>query len=230
MPTIRPLQVYSLIDRRQRRQTRRLRGLVRRAQRLGLAVFALLLLGVMAVVVTAGAYYASLTAGLPSIQQVSGLLDPGSGPFLQPTRLYDRSGQHLLFTLENPGIPRRYLKTDPAAKDHFSPELVRVTIALVDPTFWQNPGFILSDLTSQQPVTIAERLASDLLLSSEPQGLRRSLRTRILAAELIAQAGRPKVLEWYLNSAYYGRLSYGAENVGMPRAPPACIWTNPLPN
>lgn len=189
-----------------------MRGLVRRGQRVGLAILATALLGLMAFLAGAGAWYATLTADLPSIGQVSDLLDPGTGAFLQPTRIYDRSGQHLLLALENPGIPRRYLKIDPAASDHFSPELVRVAIALIDPTFWQNPGFLVSNLGSSQPVTIAERLASDLLLSQEKPGLRRALRMRILAAQLISQAGRPKVLEWYLNSAYFGRLSYGAES------------------
>jgi membrane peptidoglycan carboxypeptidase len=189
-----------------------MRGLVRRGQRLGLAFFATLLLSLSALIAGVGLWYASLTADLPSISQVEELLDPGTGAFLQPTRIYDRSGQNLLLAVENPGIPRRYLKIDPAASDHFSPELVRVAIALIDPSFWQNPGFLLSNLGSPQPVTIAERLALDLLLSQEPPGLQRALRMRILAAQLISQAGRPKVLEWYLNSAYFGRLSYGAES------------------
>jgi len=189
-----------------------MRGWARRGQTAGLGLLSLALLGLMAFLTAAGVWYVSLTSGLPPVSQVAQLLDPGQGPFLQPTRLYDRSGQHLLLALENPGIPRRYLKIDPAASDHFSPELVRVAIALIDPTFWQNPGFLPANLASPQPVTIAERLASDLLFTQEAPGLRRALRMRILAAQLVSQAGRPKVLEWYLNSAYFGRLSYGAES------------------
>ncbi len=201
-----------LLARRQRLKARQMRGWARRSQQVGLGTLATLLMGVMIVLAGAGAWYANVTADLPPVGQVAALLDPGNGAFLQPTRIYDRSGQHLLLAMENPGIPRRYLKIDPAASGHFSPELVRVTIALIDPSFWSNPGFLVNNLTSNQPVTIAERLASDLLLSQEPPGLRRALRMRILAAQLISEVGRLKVLEWYLNSAYFGRLSYGAES------------------
>lgn len=189
-----------------------MRSLARRGQRLGLGLFAVLLLTFLGALVAAGVWYADLTAGLPAVEQVEQLLDPGSGLFLQPTRVYDRSGKTLLLTLENPGIPRRYLKVDPAEPDRFSPDLVRVTIALTDPGFWSHPGFLWDNLTAPQPTTIAERLAADLLLSQEPSGLRKALRMRLLAAQLIYRYGRPKVLEWYLNSAYFGRLSYGAES------------------
>ena len=43
--------------------------------------------------------YASLTRGLPPLEQVSLLLNPQDGQLLQPTRLYDRTGQHLIATL-----------------------------------------------------------------------------------------------------------------------------------
>jgi membrane peptidoglycan carboxypeptidase len=175
-------------------------------------LFALVLLLFLGGLVAAGMAYASLTAGLPPVEQVEQMLDPGSGVFLQPTRLYDRTGQHLLMTLENPGIPRRYLRVDPAKPDHFSPELVRVAIALVDPDFWRHGGYGWHDLRSSQPTTIAERLAVNLLLSQEADGARKALRMRILAAQLVSRYGRPQVLEWYLNSAFFGRLSYGAES------------------
>jgi membrane peptidoglycan carboxypeptidase len=200
------------MNRRQRRQTRRVRSLLRRGQRIALGVFAVVLLSFLGALVAAAVWYADLTTALPPVSQVEEFLDPASGPFLQPTRIYDRSGQRLLLALENPGISRRYLKFDPAEPDHVSPELVRVTIGLVDPGFWQHPGFLWSNLTAPQPVTIAERLVADLLLSQEPADLRRALRMRILAAELVNQEGRSKVLEWYLNSAFYGHLAYGAES------------------
>jgi membrane peptidoglycan carboxypeptidase len=50
-----------------------------------------------------------------------------------------------------------------------------------------------------------------MLLKDEPPGLRRELRQRLLATRLTARFGREKILEWYLNSANYGRLAYGAE-------------------
>jgi len=158
-----------------------------------------------------GAAYASLTSDLPAVSRLPELLDPNNGPLNQPTRLYDRSGTQLIYSLENPGIPRRYVYLDPNRENHFSPELVRVTVGILDPNFWQNPGFRLDSLTSPQPDTIAERLALDLLLSQEAPGPRRAVRMRLLAAQMIHSYGRTQVLEWYLNSAYFGSMAYGAD-------------------
>jgi membrane peptidoglycan carboxypeptidase len=171
-----------------------------------------LLLALAVGLVGGSVWFAGIASDLPSLAAMPDFFDPGHGLFYQPTRLYDRSGQHLLLTLENPGIPRRYLKVDPAQADHFSPDLVRVTIALLDPSFWSNPGFLASRWNDPQPQTLAERLVMDLFLSQEPSGLRRTLRMRLLAAEMVSQYGRTQVLEWYLNSANFGHLAYGAES------------------
>ncbi len=139
------------------------------------------------------------------------LLNPQQGQLLQPTRLYDRTGQQLLLTLENPGIPRRYLAVDPDQAEHFSPQLVQVTLALLEPKYWQDSGVAWDRLTAPQPATIAERLVADLLLEKENPGLRRALRMRLLSAQLVARYGRSRVLEWYLNSAPMGHLAYGMD-------------------
>jgi membrane peptidoglycan carboxypeptidase len=139
---------------------------------------------------------------------------------MQPTELYDRSGEHLILRLENPAInERRYLPLDPQGLETplldtseydgttLSPALAAATIAFTDPEFWQHPGFHLQKGYSP---TLAERLVSDLLLGDEPPGWRRSLRAKLLAAQITARFGRGKVLEWYLNSADYGNLLFGA--------------------
>jgi len=171
-------------------------------------------LGVLlaAVVVWAGFAWARLTADLPSIQILPTLLDRQTGQMLQPTRLFDRTGQHLLYTFENPGIPRRFLPVDPALSGHFEPLLVQYMVELYDPTFWQHPGFDWRSLTDPQPHTLAERLVSDLLLEQEPPSLQRALRMRLLAAQVVSRYGRGQVLEWALNSTSYGHLTYGADS------------------
>ncbi len=174
-----------------------------------LAVAALLLLGGL---FYGGWSYARIAIGLPSIDILPILLDPQHGELLQPTRLVDRSGQVTLVTLENPGVGRAFLSVDPNEAQHFSPQLLRAVIAKLDPTFWQNPGYSLKLLGNPQPQTIAERLASELLLWNEPDSSIRPYRMRLLAAQLVNTNGRTRVLEWYLNSAYFGHLAYGAES------------------
>jgi membrane carboxypeptidase/penicillin-binding protein len=159
-----------------------------------------------------GTAYMSLTSDLPSVAQLPYLLDPERGFLMQPTRLYDRTGEKLLLVLENPGIPRRYLPIDPGYPQHISPYLVQVTLALYDPFFWSHPGFLWEDIYKPQPQTIPERLVDDLLLKDESPGLRRALRMRLLSAQLVSAYGRSQVLEWYFNSVYYGHLAYGADS------------------
>ncbi|MBT3713881.1 MAG: hypothetical protein HOG15_11065, partial [Anaerolineae bacterium] len=53
--------------------------------------------------------YQSLTNDLPKVEKLEALLNPRNGTLLQPTRIYDRSGEHLIqvFAPEDKG--RRYI-------------------------------------------------------------------------------------------------------------------------
>jgi membrane peptidoglycan carboxypeptidase len=209
---VRHIHLYTLVDRRQRRKKAAGQSARRRLARAGLGCAGFALLALVAGILLASLAYAGLVSNLPSLGLLPELLDPQAGLLMQPTRLYDRSGEILLYSLENDGIPRRYLYLDSKHPDHFSPELVRAVVGSLDPNFWGSPGFRLWDVTNPQPATIAERLASDLLLWQEPPGLRRALRMRLLAAQLIARYGHVQVLEWYLNSAAFGHLAFGADS------------------
>ena len=48
------------------------------------------------------------------------------------------------------------------------------------------------------------------MLPGETDGLRRALRMRLLAAQLISGYGREQVLEWYLNEGNFGHYAFGA--------------------
>ncbi|NLG99453.1 MAG: hypothetical protein GX491_19025 [Chloroflexi bacterium] len=209
---MRRIQLYSLIHRRHNRKNAVARSVRRRAARAAVGCGAFGLLGIITCFLVVSLAYASLVDGLPSLSLIPELLDPENGQLMQPTVIYDRSGTQILLTLENPGIPRRALRLDPGQPDHFSAELIRTTIGYLDPYYWQSAGFSLRSLTAPEPQTIAERIVDDLLLWEEPPGLRRTLRMRILAAQLMSTYQHVQVLEWYLNSAGYGHLAYGADS------------------
>jgi membrane peptidoglycan carboxypeptidase len=212
---LRSLQTSLLVNRRNKRQANRRYSPSHRFSQVSLGCGSVVAVLMMVGLLLLGMLYARLTTNLPSLAIIENELNPGSGGFQQPTRLYDRTGKNLLYSLEIPGIPHRYLSLDPAKPEHLSPQLVQATIQLNDPTFWQNPGFAWWKLTSPQPITLAERLVDDLLLETESPGLSRTLRMRLLAAQLVAQFGRSRVLEWYLNSANYGHLAYGADKAAQ---------------
>ena len=163
--------------------------------------------------------YSQITQDIPSVEGLPALLEPPNGLLLKPTRLYDRSGQHVILELQNPAAAaRRYLRLPGTANEGepvFSEPMIVATLAAADPNFWRHWGFSLRGLFNGGHPTLAQQLVSDLLLDDEPPSLRRALRERLLAAQLTQRFGREKTLEWYLNSAYYGRLAYGADAAAL---------------
>ncbi len=206
----------TLIRRRRDRRERTRRSGEQRLQRVVMgagfvfgALLSLLLIG-------AALAYAEVTRDLPPVEQLPILLNPPDGLLLQPTELYDRTGEHLLATLAPSSGPRRYLPLDPQNPQHLSEALVKTTLAAADPDFWSHPGYSLQGLDRPEShPTLAQRLAAGLLLWDEPPSLRRAIRERLLAAQITSRYGRRQVIEWYLNSADYGHYAFGAEQAAQ---------------
>ncbi|HAL17051.1 MAG TPA: hypothetical protein DCP32_09970 [Anaerolineaceae bacterium] len=202
-----------LVQRRRRRrqfarQSRTLHRLTGGLQGLAVVFLASLLLAVVAL----GTAYASLTAGLPPVDSLPVMLDPQIGTLLQPTRIYDRTGEHLLATLENPGIERRMLPLSAAFPEALSPALAQAVVLIYEPDFWEQPALTWQSLTEDHAPTIAERLVSSLLLEEPNEQFVNRLRVRLLANRVLSRYGRAQVLEWYLNSASFGHLTFGADS------------------
>jgi len=202
----------------QRRRARRADERRARAARLGMGgvglgmIISFLL--VLLILLTALAY-ANLISNLPNVELLPALLNPPDGLLLQPTRVYDHTGQHLLLTFApgNPSdSPRRYLPLNPQNPQHLPDFLAQATVAAAQPDFWTSPGYTLDGW--QNPdlhPTIAQKLVSDLLLYNEPPTIQRAIRERILAAQITAKYGRSQILEWYLNSADFGHYAFGVD-------------------
>ena len=188
--------------------------------KLGLGISVLFTLSLIALFIALPIGYVSTIQDLPSTETLPSLLEPPNGLLLHPTQIYDRTGKYILQTVQNPVIEeRRYLpiseKTNPLANEFISDDLVRATISIVDPAFWDSPGFVLN-LTEDQPsASIAQHLVRNFLLNGEEPGLTYWIRERILAWQIVNQFGHEKVLEWYLNSHYYGNLAYGADSAAQ---------------
>lgn len=157
-------------------------------------------------------YYAGLTRNLPSLETLPLLLEPPNGLLLQPTTLYDRTGEHILFKFEaGDSQSRVFLTADPLQPNFLPANLISATLATHDPGFWGHAGYLMEGWTQNSHPTLAQRLVSDLLLWQEPPNLQRALRERILAAQLTRQYGREKILTWFLNFTNFGRSAIGAQ-------------------
>ena len=160
----------------------------------------------------AGFTFARFSRDLPSIEILPLLMDRENGELLRPTRVLDRSAEVTLFTYEETGIARKFLPIDPQAEEFINPQLIRAVTAIYDPDFWSNPGYRLKAGLNPEPQTLAEKLVSDLILWEEPPSAARAIRMRLLAGQVVSDYGRSRVIEWYLNSAWFGRYVYGADS------------------
>lgn len=161
----------------------------------------------MLLVLAGSWYYVQLTKNLPNVELLPLLLDPTDGQLLEPTRIYDRSGQQLLYTIAPQDAKRSFLSFESIPED-----LINATLALTDPGFWNHSGYSLDDWKNpEQHPTLAQKLVSDLLLYDEPPSVERAIRERLLAGQITTKFGRQQVIEWYLNSTNYGYEAYGIE-------------------
>jgi len=212
---VRQLELYLLLKNRKRaRLQRQLRneralGVLARAVVATLAIF---MVGSLLAIAFA---YARFSRDLPSIQVLPLLMDRQAGELLQPTRVLDRSGETTLFTYQDEESERRFLSIDPMADEFISPQLVRAVIAAFDPAFWTSPGYQLKEWRDPEPRTIAERVVSDLILWDEKPSTTRAFRMRLLAGQVVTTYSRTSIIEWYLNSAWFGRYAYGAESAAQ---------------
>ncbi len=158
-------------------------------------------------------FLAFIANNLPSPQRLETLLNPQFGTLLQPTRIFDRTGENQIAVLSPWDTPRIYTSIDQAAPHHLPIPLMISTATVLEPGFWTNTGISVNgwDNPDEHP-TIAQKLVFNLLLWNEPAGIKRALRERILAALVTSRYGKEKILEWYLNSADYGHFAYGADS------------------
>lgn len=193
--------------REKRRKDRRKRPFSRWGFALALLVSLTLVTLVLGLAVT----YAFISRDLPSTERLQALLDPDHGALLQPTRIYARDGQNVLWSFENPlRESRSYAVLDlsqSAIRSDIPSDVVKATLAATDVDYFSKGDLQLIPWKNEE--TIPRILVSDLLLWGDPESSMGDIHELILANQLTMRYGREQVLEWYLNSAFYGRQTYG---------------------
>ena len=153
----------------------------------------------------------------------------------ETTKIYDRTGQHLLYEIFDPHWGDRTI-----VPLHRIPKYLReATIAIEDKNFYQNPGInprgLARAVWSHLAMYVKEKFGFDLPYSGVPtQGgssitmqlvknvlippeerykrlVSRKIKEVILSLEISRLYSKDQILEWYLNNVYYGNLAYGVE-------------------
>ncbi len=134
----------------------------------------------------------------------------------QSTKIYDRSGEHLLYDIH--GTQRRtliQLKEIPAYA-------VQATLALEDQRFYEHGGFsilgmirgvILQTLKGQRAQggsTLTQQLIKNAVLTNE-RSVARKIKELILAYRIEKKYSKEEILQMYFNEIPYGSTAYGIE-------------------
>jgi membrane peptidoglycan carboxypeptidase len=181
-------------------------------------VFLAVLIAVPAsVALAAGAVYASFTSDLPDPSQIKKVERD-----FQTTKIYDRAGNQLYEIIDPTGGDRQWISLN-----DISPYLLCATVAIEDKTFWENQGFDVRGIArafvanlqggaTQGGSGITQQLVKAVILPPEERaGAGRTTAVKIkevlLAAEVTRRYDKRDILEWYLNTNFYGSLAYGIE-------------------
>ncbi len=162
--------------------------------------------------------YADYAKNLPQPEKIS---QQASTQF-KTTKIYDRTGKVVLYELFDPTGGNR----TNVSLDKISPFLINATIALEDKTFWTNEGVdymgmvrAVYNMTRGQALqgasTLTQQLVKKVLIPERETRSRTNVELKIqetiMAREISLKYSKQQILEWYLNTIYYGNFAYGIE-------------------
>ncbi|MFV1948556.1 MAG: transglycosylase domain-containing protein [Anaerolineales bacterium] len=163
--------------------------------------------------------YSEITDNLPPPVMLERLLDPPDGSLLEPTKIFDKTGEAVLWQFENPLVEyRRYLNITDGSMlfyQEVSRNLINAFLAAQDPEYFNKPETFLVGIWDNQADPIPEKMVEELLLWNETDHPYREIRINLLADQIVGRYGREKVLEWFLNNAYFGNQIYGVNQAAL---------------
>jgi membrane peptidoglycan carboxypeptidase len=142
--------------------------------------------------------------------------------------IYDSSGQTALYEVIDPNAGDRSW----VSLDEISPYLRCATVALEDKTFYINPGFdlegiaraFLSNLRGERiqgGSSITQQLIKNVIIPEERRMVSeegpelddyvRKGQEAVLAYDITRRFSKDQILEWYLNTNFYGNFAYGIQ-------------------
>jgi 1A family penicillin-binding protein len=173
----------------------------------------------------------AVTAGLGSVGGVYALyaqqlppaetIEVQTSQSFKTTKIYDRTGTKLLFDVFDP----RWGSRTVVPLEQIPDNLEYATIAIEDQDFYTNPGVNIRgviraayvDITGQGfqgGSSITTLLVKNVIIPPEERVQRdmaRKIKEAILAIEITRRYGKEQILEWYLNTVFYGNMAYGVE-------------------
>ncbi|MGD8244435.1 MAG: biosynthetic peptidoglycan transglycosylase, partial [Anaerolineae bacterium] len=214
------------LRRHQRRRAQERTGVNQILRVLGIVLLAVLITisaSVVGGVSAVASAYSYFTRDLPEPQQIEAAEEN-----FETTEIFDRTGQHVIARVIDPTGGERIWVTLSQLPDH----LVDATVASEDRSFWENPGFNLrgiarafwADIRGQEiqgGSSITQQLIKNIVIEEKlryvsPEGpewedYERKITEILLSHRISQEYTKEQILEWYLNTNFYGNLAYGIE-------------------
>lgn len=177
---------------------------------LGIIVLALFLAGS----VGAAAIFAWVSRDLPDPDNLI------ARQVAQTTKIYDRTGEHLLYEIH--GAEKRTVVTLADIAD----VVKNATVASEDKDFYDHKGFDLTGIVrafiknalsggrGQGGSTITQQLVKNAILTKE-KTYTRKIKELILSMEIERRFTKDQILKMYLNEIPYGSVTYGIESASQ---------------
>lgn len=179
-----------------------------------LIIDTLIVLFVLGVVLVSGLLIWVSTLQIPDLSSFS------DRRVLQSTKIYDRTGQILLYDLHQD------VKRTVVPYDHISRYLKNATIAIEDERFYNHPGVdirgiaraawsnLVSGGSGQGGSTITQQVIKNSVLARD-KTLTRKIKEAILSLKLERVLSKDEILGIYLNESPYGGTIYGVEEASQ---------------
>ena len=171
----------------------------------------------------AGGAYSYFTRDLPEPGQIE-----AADENFETTKIFDHSGETLLYEVIDPYGGDR----TPVTLEEIPEDLICATVALEDRNFWENPGInsrgmiraLWADIRGQQiqgGSSITQQLIKNIVIEPEQryvsvegpewEDYERKITEVLLAYRIAQKYSKEQILEWYLNTNFYGNLAHGIE-------------------
>jgi len=211
--------IWLLRERRERRLRAKGGGgtiVARLAGGLALVILLSTAFVLLAMVGTAVGLYAYYAKDLPDPNEIVTRQEK-----FETTKIYDRTGTVLLMEVIDPRRGDRTL----LPLEQIPVYMREATIALEDKTFYENMGVdpmgilraFIQNIQGQQiqgGSSITVQLVKNIIIPEEERAVKsygRKIKEAILAVEVSRIYSKDQVLEWYLNTNFYGNWAYGVE-------------------
>ena len=174
-------------------------------------------------VVTAAGVYGYVTRDFPDPDDIQQAEEN-----FETTIIYDSSGKTALYEVIDPHAGDRSW----VSLDDVSPFLACATVALEDKTFYVNPGIDMEGIARafrdnlqgkriQGGSSITQQLIKNVIIPEERRLVGeegpelddyvRKGQEAVLAYDITRRYSKDQILEWYVNTNFYGNLAYGIE-------------------